>query len=285
MIERGKRRAGLADFLKSRRARLRPEEFDLPTFQRRRTRGLRREELAQLIGVGISWYTWLEQGRDIQVSDHVLERLVSILRLNEEERRHLFALARGPVPLPDEQGSEHNINISNTSTQAILDGFIYPARLFDRRLNIVGWNESACRIFGDYASFTKRDRNCVWFHFMHPASRTLHIHWEQEARRCLAFLHVKYDQAPDDPWLTELIADLQQASPDFRVWWPEHDITLACGKFFEINHPLMGHLAFEPATLTLSSLPGMELVVYTPYPQGDTAARLNAFSSLEAVKP
>src|SRR6202022_2253946 len=94
MRERVKSRAGLADFLQNRRARLQPEHYNFPTFQRRRARGLRREELAQLVGVGVSWYTWLEQGRDIQVSDQVLERLVSILRLNEEERRHLLLLAQ-----------------------------------------------------------------------------------------------------------------------------------------------------------------------------------------------
>src|SRR6266702_610205 len=145
MRERVKNRAGLADFLQNRRARLHPEQFALPTFQRRRARGLRREELAQLVGVGVSWYTWLEQGRDIQVFDQVLERLVSILQLNEEERRHLFLLARGPVLLPDEQ--ENGRYAPNTTTQTILDGFIYPARLFDARLNVVGWNESANQVF------------------------------------------------------------------------------------------------------------------------------------------
>src|SRR6266702_6780186 len=99
MTERVQPLTGLADFLRTRRARLRPEQFGLPTVPKRHTPGLRREELAQLVGVGISWYTWLEQGRDIQVSDQVLERLVSILQLNEEERRHLFLLARDPVPL------------------------------------------------------------------------------------------------------------------------------------------------------------------------------------------
>ncbi len=98
MRERVKHRAGLADFLQNRRARLHPEQFHLPAFQRRRTHGLRREELAQLVGVGVSWYTWLEQGRDIQVSDQVLERLASILQLNEEERHHLLLLAQGPLP-------------------------------------------------------------------------------------------------------------------------------------------------------------------------------------------
>src|SRR5579864_5416501 len=133
MRERVNRRAGLTEFLQNRRARLHPEQFHLPAFQRRRTHGLRREELAQLVGVGVSWYTWLEQGRDIQVSDQVLERLADILQLNEEERSHLFVLARGLVALPDEQDSERPGQYA--TYQAVLDAFIYPARLLDWRLN------------------------------------------------------------------------------------------------------------------------------------------------------
>src|SRR5579859_7736071 len=150
MREKVARRAGLARFLQSRRARVQPDQYQLPAFQRRRTPGLRREELAQLVGVGVSWYTWLEQGRDIQVSDQVLERLASILQLNEEERRHLFLLAQGPVSPLDEAGRK--MHKPNTTARTILDGFSYPALLFDEYVNVVGWNESANRVFGDYAS-------------------------------------------------------------------------------------------------------------------------------------
>src|SRR5579859_8302555 len=116
MRERVERRAGLADFLQNRRARLHPEQFHLPTFQRRRTRGLRREELAQLVGVGVSWYTWLEQGRNIQVSDQVLSRLAHILQLDAEERTHLFVLAREPVQQLDLQ--EQEMLLQNAAYQA-----------------------------------------------------------------------------------------------------------------------------------------------------------------------
>jgi transcriptional regulator with XRE-family HTH domain len=279
MRERGKRRAGLADFLQNRRARLHPEQFGLPAFQRRRTRGLRREELAQLVGVGVSWYTWLEQGRDIQVSDQVLERLASILQLNAEERHHLFVLARGPVPLPDEQGSERHAQ--NTTAQAILDGFMYPARLFDRRLNVVAWNESANRVFGDYASRSERERNALWFHFIHPSSRVFLVHWEREARRCIASLHARHDQYPDDRWLAELIADLQQASPEFRAWWPEHDIRLACGSLYEINHPQVGRLALHPTVFAMPEQPDLQMIVYTPLAQEDTATKLSVLMTGE----
>src|SRR5579862_6939613 len=117
MREKVTRRAGLADFLQQRRSRLQPEQFHLPPGQRRRTRGLRREELAQLVGVGVSWYTWLEQGREIKVSDQLLERLASILRLNSEERRHLWLLAHDALsPLEEPDKTPHT---PNATAQAI----------------------------------------------------------------------------------------------------------------------------------------------------------------------
>lgn len=277
MRERVKQRAGLAEFLQSRRARLRPEQFHLPDFQRRRARGLRREELAQLIGVGVSWYTWLEQGRDIQVSTQVLERLASILQLGDEERRHLFLLAQGPLPPLD--AADTRATAPNAAAQAILNGFIYPARLLDQRLNVVGWNESARSVFGDYALRSARERNVAWFHFLHPASRAFEVHWEQQARRCLASLRARHDQYPADPWLNELIAELQQASPEFRAWWPEHDIVLDCGSLYEINHPTAGRLALHPTVFPMPEQPELQMIVYTPFDHAETAARLRALAS------
>ena len=271
MRERVKRRAGLADFLQNRRARLHPEQFHLPTFQRRRTRGLRREELAQLVGVGVSWYTWLEQGRDIQVSDQVLERLASILQLNAQERRHLFLLAQGPVPPLDDQ--DRNKRTPNARAQAILDGFTYPTLLIDERVNVVGWNESANRVF-DYSSRSERERNAPWFHFMHPSARVFRVHWEREAQGCIAALHARHDRYPDDRWLNELIAELQQASPEFRAWWPEHEIVLDCGGLNEINHPEVGGLVLHATVFPMPEQPDLQMIVYTPLAQEDTAAKL-----------
>lgn len=274
MRERSKSRAGLADFLRSRRARLHPEQFDFPTFQRRRTPGLRREELAQLVGVGVSWYTWLEQGRDIQVSEQVLERLASVLQLNAEERRHLFLLAQASVPSLDEPDSHKHV--PNAIAQAILDGFTYPAKLFDERVNVVGWNESARRVFGDYSRLSERERNASWFHFMCPSARVFHVHWEREARHCLASLHARYDQHPDDHWLSELIAELQQESPEFRAWWPEHEIVLDCGGLYEINHPQVGRLVLHPTVFPMPEQPDLQMIVYTPMAQENTSAKLKA---------
>lgn len=273
MIKTEKRRAALADFLKTRRARLRPEQFDLPDFPRRRAQGLRREELAQLVGVGVSWYTWLEQGRPIQVSDHLLSRLADVLQLDWQERNHLFALAQDPVMRSREESGE----LENATYQAILDGLgICPAILIDRRLNVVAWNECASRVLGDFASHCERERNMVWFIFTNATLRERLVHWERAARLSLAFLRAKSDLHAGEDWYTDLIADLRQASPEFRSWWPEHEIRLACHDRYEIDHPLVGRLMLQASNLIEPSHPDLRLAVLTPLPQDDTAARLAA---------
>jgi transcriptional regulator with XRE-family HTH domain len=282
MTDRAKHRAGLSDFLRTRRARLRPEQFDLPTGTRRHTPGLRREELALLVGVGISWYTWLEQGRDIQVSDHVLSRLADILQLDAQERRHLFALARGRVPLPGEPDPDGEKLSGSTPYQAILDAFLYPAQLIDRHLNVVAWNDSASQLFGDYSTLSERERNLVWSLFMNPLQRQRFVQWERAARSCIAHLRAMNDEDGDEAWLTELIADLQASSPEFRAWWPAHEILLTCNHAGEISHPLVGHLAFQLTTFTVPQQPERAMVVYTPLPQADTAAKLDALTRGEA---
>lgn len=270
-----KRREALADFLKTRRARVRPEQYDLPLFPRRRTLGLRREEVAHLVGVGVSWYTWLEQGRDIRVSDHVLERLTCILQLNTEERIHLFVLARGPIQQLDFR--EQEMPLQNTTYQAILDAFgIYPAYLIDRRLNVIAWNESANRVIGDFTSLSLRERNLAWLVFTHAALRERLPQWEQTARRSVAFLRGRYDSSPEDEWLTALITDLRQASPEFRAWWSEHEILLASNFLCECYHPLVGLLALQSSTLAMPGRPDLQTIVYTPLPKGDTMAKLKS---------
>lgn len=280
MTERVQPHTGLSDFLRTRRARLRPEQFGLPTVPKRHTPGLRREELAQLVGVGISWHTWLEQGRDIQVSDHVLSRLADILQLDTEERLHLFSLARGRVPLPAK--SDGGKRSQNTPYQAILDAFLYPAQLIDHRLSVVAWNNSANQLFGDYSTASERERNLAWSLFMNPLQRQRFVHWERAARGCIAHLRALRDQHGDEAWVTELIADLSTSSPEFRNWWPEHEILLTCNSSSEFYHPLVGHLAFQITTLTVPQQPDWGMVVYTPLSQADTVAKLDALMRGEA---
>jgi hypothetical protein len=236
------------------------------------------------VGVGISWYTWLEQGRDIQVSDQVLSRLADILQLDAEERRHLFVLVRGHVPLPIAADGEKLSGElpENTPYQAILNAFINPAQLIDRHLNVVAWNNSANQLFGDYATRSKRERNLAWSLFTNPLERQRFVAWERAARGCIARLRAISDQYGNEAWLTELITDLQATSPEFRAWWPEHEILLKCSSSSEIYHPQVGKLAFQMTTLTVPQQPDWGLVVYTPLPQADTATRLDALMRRES---
>jgi hypothetical protein len=140
---------------------------------------------------------------------------------------------------------------------------------------------SANRVFGDYASRSEKERNAPWFHFMDPSARAFRVHWEREARGCLAALHARYDRHPDDPWFNESIAELRASSPEFRVWWSEHDIVLDCGGLNEINHPQVGRLALHSTVFPMPEQPELQMVVYTPLAKVDTAVKLRVLMTGE----
>lgn len=272
-MDHERRRAELADFLKTRRARLRPEQFGLPVVGRRRTPGLRRDEVAQLAGVGVSWYTWLEQGRDITVSDQVLESLASVLQLDAEERGHLFFLARGMVPISD--GNQEADPPLTSGHQAVLDALgTSPAYLMDQFFNVIAWNESARQVFGDFALRSERDRNAIWYTLTHPSQREFFCDWEQAAQHAVMSFRAVYDRHAGEMWVEQLVADLKQASPEFRTWWPLHNIEWSCDPHEkELNHPLVGRLLVYSAMLVMPDAPTLRMVVFTPRSQ-DTAVKL-----------
>jgi transcriptional regulator with XRE-family HTH domain len=274
-----KRRATLADFLKTRRARLRPEQFNLPNIGRRRTPGLRREEVAQLAGVGVSWYTWLEQGRDITVSDQVIERLAETLQLEHEERRHLFLLTRGMVPVANERSK---ITAPPPGLQSVLDALgIAPAYAVDHRFNLVAWNESASRVFGNFSLLTERERNRVWYLFLHPSSRQRYVNWSEATQHAIMNFRAAYDQYIGDEWLEHLLQELQQNSPEFRALWAQHDIQINCDfqQLKELNHPQVGHLSFSSATFIVPTDPPLHMTTLTPCTQ-DTKAKLETLGQI-----
>src|SRR5579864_5056867 len=173
----------LGDFLRTRRAKLTPEEVGLPRGSRRKTPGLRRVEVAQLVGVSVDWYTWLEQGRSITPSTQVLERLVQTLRLDTQERTHLFLLAQQQPPPALLQEPE----IVSPALQRFLDQFgARPAFVSGRRWDILAWNDAGCAVFGDFRRMTTRERNTIWGIFTNPLSRQYVVDWEEDARQILA---------------------------------------------------------------------------------------------------
>src|SRR6266700_836298 len=258
MHERERRQA-LADFLRQRRAQLTPAEVELPPGIRRRTPGLRREEVAQLANMGTSWYVWLEQGRDVHPSAQVLESLAQALRLTPNERRHLFLLAGQPLPPP-----------------------VSPAYVLGRRYDYLAWNKAADGLFAisDTLADTSSPyaRNMVWRLFTSPTTRE-RPHWEMVARATLAEFRTANARYPGDPWFEELIEDLKQVSPEFCQWWPHHDVRSALDGHKVIKHPTLGYLEFEHLTLQVLTDPDIRIMIYTPNP--GTRATLQRF--LEAM--
>lgn len=226
-MQKKERREALADFLRKRRASLSPSEVELPPGLRRRTPGLRREEVAQLANIGTSWYVWLEQGRDVHPSAQVLESLAQALRLTPNERRHLFLLAGQPLPPPVSPEEE---SISPALQQVLDDLNPSPAYVLGRRYDYLAWNKAADGLFA--ISDTLLDtsspyaRNMVWRLFTSPTTRE-RPNWEMVARATLAEFRTANARYPGDPWFEELIEELKQVSPEFCQWWPHHDVRSA----------------------------------------------------------
>jgi hypothetical protein len=267
----------LAQFLRTRRARISPEQAGLPNEGRRRTPGLRRGEVAQLSGVSVDWYTWLEQARNIQVSAQVLESIARVLQLDSNERKHLFLLALQQLPAdltPDES------TISPT-----LQGFLdlqgtSPAYVTDQRLNVVAWNKIASMIYGNYETMSTRERNTVWRTFTSPYVRQLlQKAWETHARHRLAQFRASYGKFAGDPWWMELIGELNQVSEEFNAWWPQHDV-LNGPEGKKINHhPMAGLIVFDQISFLVSDSPHLTVTINIPSKDDDTISKLNKLLS------
>ena len=261
----------LGNFLRTRRSRLTPEVVGLPRGNRRKTPGLRRAEVAQLVGVSVDWYTWLEQGRSITPSTQVVERLAQALRLDATERTHLFLLAQQQPPPALALDTE----IVSPALQRFLDRFDgRPAFVSGRRWDILAWNAAGCAVFGDFRRRTGRERNTIWGIFTNPLSRQFVVDWEADARRLLAQFRNSCGRYPGDAQLTELIHDLQVASPEFRAWWPDHEVRGGQEGQKTLNHPQVGYLLFERLTFQVFDTPDLRVTVYTPLEEADTPRKM-----------
>lgn len=271
-MEDQERRRELAHFLRTRRARLSPEAVGLPGGSRRRTPGLRREELAVLAGIGVIWYTSLEQGRAITVSTQVLESLARVLGLNAVERTHLFLLARQHPPVDP---SPFTTRVSPL-LQRILDTMgISPAYIANPRWDLLAWNQAMARVYQtDFGALPARERNILHFMFTCPVQRVLLSNWEQAAQGLLAQFRAATERYVGEPWRSALVAELELASPQFRAWWPRHDIQATHTEKKELHHPLVGRLVLQPATFQVMDAPDLRMVIYTPLAEANTAQKL-----------
>jgi transcriptional regulator with XRE-family HTH domain len=271
VMDKQKRLKELSNFLKNRRARISPGQVGLTEGIRRRTPGLRREEVAQLAGVGVTWYTWIEQGRNVHVSVQVLEGIACALKLNWDERKHLFLLADQSPPIDPIYPQEI---VSPLLLQALNEFGSNPAYITGQRWDLLAWNPAACAVFGDFELLPLNERNILWFVFMNQNLRQILVDWETHARLVLAQFRINHSRFIGDPWFTELINALEIASLEFRLWWKEHDILSRTDGQKEIDHPLVGRLALNYVVFKVADNPNLEVVMYLPLPESDTALKL-----------
>jgi transcriptional regulator with XRE-family HTH domain len=265
-----RRRAELADFLRKRRAVIKPEDVGLPGGGRRRTPGLRREEVSQLAGVGTTWYTWLEQGRDVRASLDVLEAIARALRLTPAERTHLVLLGRGEEP-PRCKSEER---VSAVVRRLIENLGANPAYVIGRRWDYLAWNAAAVALFGDFAAVPRSARNHLWMHFMDPARRELHPDWDRSARVMAAKFRADSARHIGDPSFEELIVTLRKSSPEFCTAWRKHEVIRTTEGRRVMHHPTAGSLVFEHAVFNPQSDPEQRMILYTPLPDEGTPEKL-----------
>lgn len=254
----------LGTFIRRHRERLNPAEAGVRSFGRRRTPGLRREELAQACGVSTTWITWLEQGREISASAQTLARLAEALHLSAAERRYLFTLAG---KLDPSRPLTHLVSPADTVLRSV-HMMAMPAYVLDREWNALTWNPQASDLFTGWLDEpAPRDnlaRNQLHFLFLHPAARTLIASWEERARRLVAEFRADCSRSLEDPSIHEQVAALCAASPEFAGFWQAQDVFEREGGQRVFQHPHAGTLVFEQLTLRPATRPDLKLVMLLP---------------------
>jgi transcriptional regulator with XRE-family HTH domain len=273
------RRHELAAFLRSRRERITPEQVGLRPSRRRRTPGLRREEVAQLAGVGVTWYTWIEQGRDVNASPQVLDAIARTLLFDAQERSHLFTLAGAA-----DTTIETDLTALPPSAQLLLDHLEpYPGVIVNGRYDILAYNRIWASSFPMLGELPLDDRNALWLIFTHPHWKTVLPDWDDAVTRMVAQFRVSMAEHVAEPSWKALVARLQRASAEFCEVWERHDVQEPEDRIKVFRHPTAGQLRLDYTYLWLGRRLGTRLVAYTPA-DAETAARLEKLHrSLSAV--
>lgn len=277
-----RRRAELADFLRQRRASLQPEEVGLQGGGRRRTPGLRREEVAQLAGVGTTWYTWLEQGRDVRASLDVLEAIARALRMDNAERTHLILLGRGEQPPPCKSPAER---VSPTLRRLVENLGPNPAYILGRRWDYLAWNDAAVALLGDLGAIPRGQRNHAWLTFTDPARRQMFTDWERSSRILVAKFRADSARHLGDPEFEALIKALRDSSPEFCRAWKRHEVTSSGEGRKDLIHPIAGVLSFSHAVFHPQESSEQRLILYSPLPENETAEKLAGLMAGRAAQP
>ncbi len=257
------RRRERAHFLRTRRESLRPETVGLPEGPRRRTPGLRREEVAVLAGVSPTWYTYLEQARDVTPSHDVLDSLAEILRLSDYERLYLHNLSR-PAPPLTERSTQRSIAVENL-TRVVESLSPLPAYLCSQLGDLMAWNEEATDWFGDFASPSTLRPNLLLWMFTSKSARERFTDWQDQARRLVARLRADALDCHDSARVTALVHDLTEVSPHFRSWWDEHAVDSQGLWQCTIRHSSHGVSTMRRIDLSYPAVPEpLKLIIHMP---------------------
>jgi transcriptional regulator with XRE-family HTH domain len=266
------RQAELGNFLRARRTTLQPEAAGIrPHPGRRRTPGLRREEVAERAAISVSWYTWLEQGRDIRVSDAVLDSLAETLQLDVTQSEYLRTLAHGNGGVHAHPEAGEDLPPSVQRILAVHEP--NPGYVLNYRFTIVGWNRAALAVFGDFSVLPTGERNVLRLLF--GMLRPLIVNWEPNARFVLGAFRACSCAFVQEPWFSELIAALSGEHEDFRAWWADYDVELRPVAYKELAHPVAGRMVLEQTAMLLDDGSGRRLILYTPRPDTGTDTKLS----------
>lgn len=261
----------LGSYLKDRRLRLDPVALGLSS-ARRRTPGLRREEVAQRANISATWYTWLEQGRGGAPSAHVLDRIAQALMLTDAEREHVFVLGLGRAPDIRYQPG-HGVT---PRLQRVLDAMeATPAIVRTAMWDIVAWNRAATVVLSDYDALPPKERNVLRLMFLHPHVRAAQFHWESVARFVVAVFRADTVRAGAADVMKPLVDELCLASPEFAAMWRDNDVRDFGEGVKRLRHPELGELSLEYSSFAVDGRPDLSMLIYNPVGEGD-AERIRA---------
>jgi transcriptional regulator with XRE-family HTH domain len=253
----------LGNFLLTRRLQTTPEAVGLPSGQRRRTPGLRREEVAALAHVSPTWYTRLEQGKPIGVSAQVVHGVARALNLSDAEERHLLTLAGLPAASP----SSHSL-VPDEAIALLEQLNPFPSFVLDNQWNFVAWNHTAGRLYA-FDDVAPADRNVLAFLFANPAHRKRLVHWHKEARASVARFRSLTAYAVGEPWFINLVNRMAAISPEFAVLWQNYDVQEEHANPKLVVHPHLGRIELHQTTLVMPSAPGLQIITQLPATERD----------------
>lgn len=261
----------LGQFLKAKRNQISPTQVGLPYGGKRRAPGLKREEVAQLASVSLTWYTWLEQNRSIKVSEQVLESIGHALLLNETEMKYIFSLAQLAIPELKPSSAEF---VSKPIQTALNKFDPYPAFASDQYWNVIAWNASANAIFGNFDKMSSRERNTVWRMFKTPHYKELFTEWHKAAEWIVAQFRISCGKYNADSWFSNFVNELMEDSIEFKTLWLNQNVCFDTNFKKSISYKTLGTLLFDFTSYDLSANSQIKIALHTPADE-DTSHKLN----------